>query len=102
MYYGKQLGTLALLQIMAHQSQAVNMDAIPVDPDCDNEYPYDAPDTVINFNAPVIINIYNEGCGQDCTEEPVECDGTKPEGDEIDYVLSNIEKGTCSDHFEVR
>jgi hypothetical protein len=61
-----------------------------MDADCDDDYHYedypphysmDMPDTMINFNAPVVINIYNgDDCDDGCSEsddpviDPTVCD----------------------------
>lgn len=52
-------------------------------------------ETLINFNAPVVINIYNEdGCGEGCSGESAdsepECPDEDPGVEEIDDILEEI------------
>jgi hypothetical protein len=84
----KQIGTLALLQVL--QCQAVNMHAISEE--------YDAPETLINFNAPTVINIYNGGCGESCMDtEWTECSGDKPDHPKAHELLEHFSTKSCRD-----
>jgi hypothetical protein len=77
------------------------MAALPEEP-CIDDYPYDAPDTVINFNSPVVINIHNgDGCGDGCHNGPeIVCPEGQPDG--VDGVLAQIEDASCIETMEIR
>merc|ERR1712051_306314 len=134
----KSVGTVALLQLLSHHCNGVSLSALcgpyedeevclcevdgVIHYDCDlcgddkkkdqsipSFYPDDMPGTMINFNAPVIINIYNNDCcNDDCDSN---CDEFEPEPEEpevcigefsddlhpgVQEVLKNVEReGAC-------
>lgn len=63
---------------------------------------------MINFNAPVVINIHNCDCGDDCScsdkssdSEP-ECPDVDPEKEEVDDIMEEIQGSGCYEMLEVR
>jgi len=78
------------------------------DLDCVTDmYPIDAPDLMINFNAPTVVNVFNNSCCDECDcddqEPPVpelECSDEKPEG--VDEALVGLDDGPCQSIIEFR